>query len=120
MVEHDEKTETIARVQVDDDGVYAPSLSEFRFGNQTIGTPSVRTSPVDDVYLSLLALPGDGGNEVLLRVIVQPLILWLWVGGAVMAGGTIGVPGRRRRPTDPVSAPLPEEDVRPVPKAAGV
>ena len=38
---------------------------------------------------------------------VKPLILWLWIGGAVMAIGTLlaAFPGsRRRRPTDPVSA----------------
>ena len=34
------------------------------------------------------------------------MILWLWIGGAVMAIGTMlaAFPGaRRRRPTDPVS-----------------
>jgi cytochrome c-type biogenesis protein CcmF len=104
--ELDERTVTRALVQVDDDGVYAPSLSQFRFGGQTIGSPSVRVSPVDDVYLALQALPTDGGEEVLLRVIVQPLIMWLWVGGGIMAVGTVlaAFPGRRRRPTDPVSS----------------
>ena len=35
-------------------------------------------------------------------------MLWLWVGGAVMAVGTVlaAFPGRRRRPIDPVSAPV--------------
>ena len=88
-LEHAEKTEIRARVQVDDDGVFTPRLSEFRFGSQAIGTPSVRAGVADDVYLALQALPEEGGDEVLLRVIVQPLILWLWVGGAVMALGTI-------------------------------
>ena len=37
------------------------------------------------------------------------MILWLWVGGLVMAIGTVlaAFPGtRRRRPIDPVSAPI--------------
>jgi cytochrome c biogenesis factor len=41
------------------------------------------------------------------------LIVWLWIGGALMAIGTIlaAFPGeRRRRPTDPVSAPVPAAD----------
>ena len=110
-LEHAEKTEIRARVQVDDDGVFTPSLSEFRFGSQAIGTPSVRVGVADDVYLALQALPEEGGDEVLLRVVVQPLILWLWVGGAVMALGTIlaAWPGSRRRPTDPASAVLPSD-----------
>ncbi|HEU4841647.1 MAG TPA: hypothetical protein VFT09_09400, partial [Ilumatobacteraceae bacterium] len=44
-----------------------------------------------------------------IRVFVKPLILWLWIGGGLMAVGTLlaAFPGRRRRrPTDPVSAPI--------------
>jgi cytochrome c-type biogenesis protein CcmF len=50
---------------------------------------------------------------VTLRVMIQPMALWLWVGGGVMAAGTIlaAWPGRRRRPTDPTSAPVEDEPV---------
>ncbi|MEL7209167.1 MAG: cytochrome c-type biogenesis CcmF C-terminal domain-containing protein, partial [Actinomycetota bacterium] len=108
--ELDEKTVTKALVEVDDDGVFAPSLSQFRFGGQTIGTPSVRVSPIEDVYLALQALPSEGDDEVLLRVIVQPMVMWLWIGGGIMALGTLlaAFPGGRRRPTDPVSEPVGE------------
>jgi len=44
---------------------------------------------------------------------VQPLIVWLWIGGIVMVLGTLLAlfPGRRRRnPLDPVSAPLAVDD----------
>jgi cytochrome c-type biogenesis protein CcmF len=43
--------------------------------------------------------------------VVQPLILWLWIGGGVMALGTVlaAWPGERRRPTDPTSAVLPSD-----------
>ena len=37
------------------------------------------------------------------------MIVWLWIGGGLMAVGTVlsAFPGtRRRRPTDPVSAPI--------------
>jgi cytochrome c-type biogenesis protein CcmF len=39
----------------------------------------------------------------------KPMIVWLWIGGALMALGTVlaAFPGeRRRRPTDPVSAAI--------------
>jgi cytochrome c-type biogenesis protein CcmF len=48
---------------------------------------------------------------VTLRVFVKPLILWLWIGGAIMAIGTVlsAVPSKRhRRATDATSAPLRE------------
>ena len=44
-----------------------------------------------------------------IRVFIKPLVLWLWLGGGLMAVGTLlaAFPGsRRRRPTDPVSAPI--------------
>ena len=49
-----------------------------------------------------------GAEQATIRVFTKPLILWLWIGGAVMAIGTLlaAFPGRRRRPTDPVSAPI--------------
>jgi Cytochrome c-type biogenesis protein CcmF C-terminal len=63
------------------------------------------------VYLSLVSAPADdAGQTVGVRVVVQPLIMWLWLGGLVMAAGTVlaAFPGRRRRnPIDPVSAPVP-------------
>jgi hypothetical protein len=41
-------------------------------------------------------------------VTIQPLVVWLWIGGGVMALGTLLAvfPGRRRNPIDPVSAPV--------------
>jgi hypothetical protein len=70
----------------------------------------VRTSLTQDVYLTLQRAPqDDAGETAALRVIVQPMVAWLWIGGAVMALGTIlaAFPGRRRNPIDPVSAPVP-------------
>jgi cytochrome c-type biogenesis protein CcmF len=54
---------------------------------------------------------------VTLRVIIEPMTLWLWIGGGVMAAGTVlaAWPGRRRRPTDPVSAPVPGAGAAPPP-----
>jgi cytochrome c-type biogenesis protein CcmF len=103
------KTVTKALVKIDGTGPWAPALNQFSFGDQTIGSPSVRATPRDDVALTLLALPEGDGNAVTIRVTTQPLVSWLWFGGAVMAVGTAlaAFPGRRRDPLDPVSAPLP-------------
>jgi hypothetical protein len=34
--------------------------------------------------------------------------MWLWLGGSLIVVGSVlsAIPGRRRRPTDPVSAPV--------------
>ncbi|MEY2431463.1 MAG: cytochrome c-type biosis protein CcmF [Acidimicrobiaceae bacterium] len=96
-----------ARIRVDGGKVYKPELRRFPNNAQAIGTPSVRTGAYDDVYLSLLTAPGDG-DSVNLRVIIEPLAVWMWIGGGVIAMGTVlaAWPGRRRDPTDPVSAPV--------------
>ncbi|CAN5844389.1 heme lyase CcmF/NrfE family subunit [soil metagenome] len=109
-IESDEKTEVEARVQVDGDRVFTPSVSRFRFGSQAIGTPSVRTSALDDVYLTLLDVPSGPDEPAVIRVIIQPLLMWLWIGGGVIALGSLlaALPGRRRVPTEPTSAPVSE------------
>jgi cytochrome c-type biogenesis protein CcmF len=96
-----------ARIRVDGGKVYTPELRRFPNNAQAIGTPSVRTGAYDDVYLSLLTAPADG-DSVNLRVIIEPLAVWMWIGGGVIAMGTVlaAWPGRRRDPTDPVSAPV--------------
>ncbi len=103
-----------ARVQVDGGQVYAPALSKFPGGSTTIGTPSVRTGLRGDVYLTLLDVPDDDAGAVRLGLLIMPLAVWLWIGGGLMALGTLlaAWPGRRRRPTDPVSAPIPGRRVQ--------
>ena len=91
---------------------FAPGLARFNGNLEGTAIPAVDSSVVDDVYLSIgeapsAPRPGDG---VTLDIYVQPLVLWLWVGGGLAAAGGLlsAVPGRRRRPTDPVSVPIPE------------
>jgi cytochrome c-type biogenesis protein CcmF len=106
------RTSVGARIRVDGGKVYTPELRRFPNNATAIGTPSVRTGPFDDVYLSLLTSPGDG-DAVNLRVIIEPLAVWMWIGGGVIAIGTVlaAWPGRRRNPIDPVSSPVPTERV---------
>ena len=109
-VQEKNRTATKVRVRVDGGKVYEPALSQYPGFGQLIGTPSVRTGLTEDVYLTITRLPESEGDPVTLRVIIEPMILWLWVGGGIMGLGTIlaAWPGRRRRrPEDPVSAPIP-------------
>jgi cytochrome c-type biogenesis protein CcmF len=116
------KTSVQARVRVDGGKVYAPAVHQFPFATQAIGSPSVKSGLHDDVYLTLAAAPEQAGGSAVIGVIVQPLIMWLWIGGAVIAAGTVlaAWPGRRRRPTAPVSAPVEVESTGPPPEPVGV
>ena len=72
------------------------------------------------MYLTLVAAPRQEGVPAVIGVVVQPLVMWLWVGGALMALGT-GLAAaswrRRRSPPAPLKAePRPE----PVAEVVGV
>lgn len=104
---------TIANVLVDGEQVYRPRITLYTAFGQNIGTPSVRTGLVKDVYLTLEGRNSETPDtEATIRVFIKPMIVWLWIGGGLMAVGTLlaAFPGpRRRRPTDPVSAGLPSD-----------
>ena len=116
-------------VRIDNGKTYAPAISTFtNFGNN-IPTPSVRSGILDDLYLTMEpgATPGD--TTATIKIFIKPLIIWLWIGGATMVVGTLlsAFPGkRRRRPTEPTSAPIgaaPPPDIaepRPVEEPVGV
>jgi len=112
------KTTTQARVRIDGGKVYEPALHQFPFATQAIGSPSVKTGPLDDVYLTLVTTPDGPDGTAVIGVNIQPLIVWLWIGGMVMALGTAlaAWPGRRRRSEaqDPAAADAAE----PVPQPA--
>jgi cytochrome c-type biogenesis protein CcmF len=85
-------------------GTYAPALTQYPNFTQLIGTPSVRTGIIEDVYLSLIRTPTADEDAVTVAVKINRLIVWLWIGAALMAAGTIlaGWPqrSRRSRPSD--------------------
>jgi cytochrome c-type biogenesis protein CcmF len=123
-----QKTTISARVRIQQGthslGVYEPAISSFPNSEGGIGTPSVRTGILRDIYLTLVSSPTSG--RVTLGVAVNPLVVWLWFGGLVMASGVAIalVPTKRRKvrvrqPRDPVTRvaddePSAEDDLTPV------
>lgn len=104
------KASVVAAVRIDGEQVYEPQRSKYLKQGMDIGTPSVKTGFRQDLYLTLEGNVRPDDREARIKVFVKPLILWLWIGGGVMAVGTIlaAFPGRRRRPTDPTSEGLAE------------
>jgi cytochrome c-type biogenesis protein CcmF len=104
-----------ALLRIDGGAVFTPAISQFGSGTQAVGTPAIDSSLTSDVYLTINSIPGRTGGWTF-GVVVQPLVMWLWIGGAFIVVGSVlsAVPGRRRRPTDPASAPV-EAAAPPVP-----
>jgi cytochrome c-type biogenesis protein CcmF len=129
---NDARSQISARLLVDGKE-YRPGIQQFPNGNQQIGKPTVRNSPRDSVLIALLNPPSGAGEKssVQIRLVHQPLIVWLWTGGAIMAFGSVlaAFPGKRRNPIDPVSAPVgagapppdpdPDDRDEPIPVGAG-
>ncbi|MGH2402847.1 MAG: cytochrome c-type biogenesis CcmF C-terminal domain-containing protein, partial [bacterium] len=78
-------------------GVLAPQ----RLFYLTQGTPmhevAIRSSFREDLYVILSEWTADGRATI--RVLVHPLVSWLWAGGVVVALGALfaALPDRRRR-----------------------
>ncbi|QGK70253.1 heme lyase CcmF/NrfE family subunit [Allosaccharopolyspora coralli] len=89
---------TEPRISFRDDGTVAhvatPRVSSFRNQEQAVGTPSVWSGPTQDVYVSLADLQPD---QVTLNLYRYPLMVWMWVAGAVMAAGGLWALGFGRR-----------------------
>lgn len=102
------KREIRARIRIDGDQIYEPSSNQYfsQSSGQTIPTPSVDGSPREDLYLNLTRVPTEADPTIGLRVIVRPLVMWIWIGGFIVAVGTVLAlfPGRRRDLLSPVSS----------------
>jgi len=106
---NDRESRVAANVILDGDKIYRPATTTYLNMGAEIGTPSVRTGLTEDIYLTLGQGAAPGDTTATIRVFVKPMILWLWLGGAIMAIGTLlaAFPGSRRRiAIDPVSAPI--------------
>jgi cytochrome c-type biogenesis protein CcmF len=101
-----------ADISIDGGQAYAPAITRYTQMGTDIGTPSVRTGLTKDIYLTLEKAAPAGSTTAQVKIFIKPLILWMWIGGALMAIGTVlsAFPGRRRIPTAPVSEPAPIEE----------
>ena len=94
----DAKRTTKARLRIDGSDVYEPALSVYPSMPQAIGTPSVKTGIARDLYLTLITTPRGPGDAAVIGLQSNPLVLWLWVSGAVMTAGTAFAAWPRHRP----------------------
>ncbi|MGH2358545.1 MAG: heme lyase CcmF/NrfE family subunit [Candidatus Limnocylindria bacterium] len=78
-------------------GTLATALRDYPSSAAAIATPAVRTSLGEDLYVTLLASDGATG-VVTLHLFINPLVVWIWIGGGIVACGTAFAawPERRR------------------------
>jgi cytochrome c-type biogenesis protein CcmF len=69
-------------------GTLYPSMNQYDTQREPIGTPAVRTSLKEDLYLSVLNIDPARGRLGLLAL-VNPMVGWIWIATAIMASGGV-------------------------------
>jgi cytochrome c-type biogenesis protein CcmF len=72
-----------------DMGQLQPALKFFPTQQSPIGRAVHRSSLGEDIYLILSGFSEIDRNQATLRVLVRPLVVWIWIGGMVIALGTL-------------------------------
>jgi cytochrome c-type biogenesis protein CcmF len=92
----------VARVAVERDGrslgVLTPRMNYYPNQREPVGTPAVRSSWREDLYLSMVNV--DAGRQTLgLHAIVKPMVAWIWGATGVLGLSSLAglLPVRRRR-----------------------
>ena len=89
-------------------GTITPRMNFYRVSDTPVPTPDVRSGFRGDLYVNLMAFEPSGANATV-KVIVEPLVPWIWFGGGVIVlGAVIGMFQGARRGTmtpEPDAAP---------------
>jgi cytochrome c-type biogenesis protein CcmF len=115
----------VAAVRVDGATLH-PAISNFP-AQEGIGTPGIDSSFLaGDVYVTIDDASPRGRGALTIGIVDQPLVMWLWIGGAVMASGAavaaLGGSSKRRRrprPSSELCFLLTEEPIEPGAVVAG-
>jgi len=70
-------------------GVLSPALKFFPTQQSPVGRAVHRSSLGEDLYLILSGFSELEKNQATLKVLVRPLVVWIWIGGFVIAFGTL-------------------------------
>ncbi|MFN2321437.1 MAG: heme lyase CcmF/NrfE family subunit [Trueperaceae bacterium] len=65
-----------------------PRINVFGENSMAVPTAAVRYTFGHDLYLSVAGAVDPNADSVIMRVVRSPLIVWVWLGGLVMAIGT--------------------------------
>ncbi len=84
------------------------SLVFYPNSTQAVGSPGVAPGPRDDIYTILAAYDAKSFSWATIRVLVIPLVSWLWLGGLVVGLGAViaALPQSTRRSPAPRVVPV--------------
>jgi cytochrome c-type biogenesis protein CcmF len=102
--------ELVARLRLGEETLEPARLTYASLGGQALTKVAIRSTPLDDVYV---VLAGADSGSATLTIFVNPLVTWIWVGGAVLVTGVLlgnlvrsPAAETERAPAAPLGAPL--------------
>jgi cytochrome c-type biogenesis protein CcmF len=72
-----------------DQGILNPALKFFPTQQSPVGRAVHQSSLSEDIYLILSGFSEVDHNNATLKVLVRPLVIWMWIGGFIIALGTL-------------------------------
>jgi cytochrome c-type biogenesis protein CcmF len=89
-------TEVVGDMRLGDQTLQPARATYAGLGGQALTHAAIRSTPIADVYVVLAGVNSDGSASF--QIFVNPLVIWIWAGGAIIILGVIlGNVGERRR-----------------------
>jgi len=86
-------------------GALYPRMSQYENQREQIGSPAVRSSLTEDLYVSIHNI--DSASVGLL-VLINPMVSWIWIATAIMAlGGLVALVPSLRGAAATAPGPVP-------------
>ena len=97
----DDHTELIGAIRFGDKILEPARATYAGLGGQALTHVAISSTPIADVYVVLGAIGSDSSASF--RILVNPLVSWIWAGGAIIILGVLlGNVGERRTVVEPV------------------
>ncbi|MDO8526625.1 MAG: heme lyase CcmF/NrfE family subunit [Deltaproteobacteria bacterium] len=69
-------------------GFLKPTLNYYTNSREPIGSPAIRSTIVDDLYLTLMAFD-PATEQATFRILLTPAVSWIWSGGLFIIAGVL-------------------------------
>jgi cytochrome c-type biogenesis protein CcmF len=96
-------TELVGAIQLGDQVLEPARATYAGLGGQSLTHVAISSTPIADVYVVLTGTGSDGSASF--RIFINPLVSWIWAGGAIIILGVLlGNLGARSPALEPVAA----------------